>query len=434
MLSARPVEGAFRRLRWGADTILIVILLAVPWIRIDGQPLILLDIPGRKFHVFGLTIFPQELYFLWMIVAGLALALFFFTALGGRLWCGWACPQTVFSDVYALVARRLQGWSRSRPPGRVAPWRKVLTHACWVAISAFVGFHLVGYFRSPYEMLAALQSGELSGASMGFLAAATVLAYLDFGLLRQNFCKYLCPYARFQGVLFDRDTLVVAYDEGRGEPRGKKGRVDGDCIDCGLCQEVCPTEIDIREGLQLECIACTQCIDACDGVMEQIGRPKGLIAYRSLVGLEGGTIRWLRPRVLVYAGLLALVVASFGASLGARKPLGMEVERNRAMLYQRMADGRIGNAFTLHLQNRDREQRVFRLGIEPRESFELVTGLNPVLMPPTSNIEARVFVVARNGQDDGLGKIDVRFVVEEITHPDLKVERESRFVMPGGAR
>jgi cytochrome c oxidase accessory protein FixG len=429
------VEGAFRRLRWGADAVLIGILLAIPWIRLNGNPLILLDVPGRKFHVFGLTIFPQELYFLWFIVAGLALTLFFFTALGGRLWCGWACPQTVFTDVYALVARRIQRWTKSGPPRRVAPWRKVATHVAWLAISVFVGFHLVGYFRSPYEILSAFRAGEVEGASMGFLAAATVFAYADFGLLRQNFCKYLCPYARFQGVMFDPETLVVAYDPGRGEPRGKKGQAEGDCIDCNLCQEVCPTRIDIREGLQLECIACTQCIDACDEVMVQIGRPTGLIAYRSLVGLEGGKPRWVRPRVVVYAALLVLVTVGFATSLAMRKPLGMEVERNRAMLYQRMGDGRIGNAFTLHLQNRDGEQRVFRLSLEPREEFELVTGLNPVLIPATSALETRVFVVSRDSDADVAAQRNVRFVLEEIEHPDIKVERASPFLMPtGGAR
>ena len=430
MLSARPVRGRFRSLRWGADTILIVILLAIPWIHIGGSPLILLDVPARKFHVFGLTIFPQELYFLWLIVAAMAFALFFFTALAGRLWCGWACPQTVFTDLYAGVARRIQGWTRGGPPRRIAVWRKVATHVVWIALSGFVGFHLVAYFRSPYELLGALAKADLGGASMRFWLAGTALAYVDFALVRQVFCKYLCPYARFQSVLFDRETLLVAYDERRGEPRGKRGTVDGDCVDCGMCVEVCPTEIDIRHGLQLECIACTQCIDACNEVMARVGRAPDLISYRSLDGLEGGRgARAWRPRVLVYGAMLVVLAAVFTGAVAARKPMAMMVEHNRASLYQKTADGRIGNAFTLHLQNRARTDRVFRLQLEPESDYELVTGLNPLPIPAITTLEARVFVVARNGVQPSR---EVTFVLEEVENPDRRIERSSRFMLPGG--
>lgn len=410
---------------------LVAILLATPWIRIGGEPLVLLDIPHRKFHVFGLTIFPQELYFLWLIVVGLAFALFFFTALAGRLWCGWACPQTVLTDVFAMIARRIQGWTPGGgPPRRIATWRLVSTQLVWVVLALFIGFHLVGYFRSPYEMLGALRAGELSGASMGFWAAASTLTYLDIGLLRQTFCKFLCPYARFQGVLFDSDTLVVAYDSGRGEPRGKKGRVEGDCVNCGLCVDVCPTGIDIREGLQMECIACTQCIDACNGVMARVGREKDLIAYRSLRALEGrGPARVLRPRVVAYGVLLLAVSIAFGTALATRKPLEMLVERNRSALYQVMGDGRIGNAFTLHLENRDNTNRVFRLRVEPHDRYDLYSGLNPLLISAASTLESRVFVVAR----DGASNETLTFVLEELEHPDRRIERTSRFFMPAGS-
>ena len=272
MLAARGVRGRFRSLRYGADLVLLAILLGIPWIRLGGESLVLLDLPARKFHVFGLVIVPQELYFLWLLIAGLALALFFFTALAGRLWCGWACPQTVFTDLYAIVARWIQGWRGLRPPDHVAWWRRVLTHVFWLAASLVVGFHLVAYFVAPYELWARITGPGAAGTAGGFLVAATVLAYADFVIIKQTFCKTLCPYARFQSVLFDRDTLVIGYDQTRGEPRGKRGRAEGDCVDCGLCVRVCPTGIDIRDGLQLECITCTQCIDACNGVMAQLGR------------------------------------------------------------------------------------------------------------------------------------------------------------------
>jgi cytochrome c oxidase accessory protein FixG len=432
VLHARPVEGPFRRLRWGADAALIAVLLLVPWIRIGGEPLVLLDVPARKFHVFGLVIFPQELYFLWLLVASLALALFLFTALLGRLWCGWACPQTVFTDVFAALARRIEGWRGHRRPAHVAVWRRVATQACWLAISIAVAFHLVAYFRSPYALVAELSRGALPRMTFGFLAVVSLLAYLDFAIVRQTFCKYLCPYARFQGVLFDRDTLVVAYDAARGEPRGKPGTTRGDCVDCGLCVDVCPTSIDIRAGLQLECIACTQCIDACDGVMDRLARPRRLIGYRSLAGASAGrAARWLRPRVTVYALLLAGLAVAFVALLAARLPLDLQVAHASASLYASLPDGRISNAFTLHIENRDRMDRAFRVRLDDPERFELLAGMNPIPVPAISASETRVFVVARAGEAVAEDDDEVRFILEAVDDAGLRVERGVRFLSPG---
>jgi cytochrome c oxidase accessory protein FixG len=433
MFGARTVEGRFRRLRWTADAALVAVLFAIPWIRVGGEPLVLLDVPARRFHVLGLVIFPQELYFLWLIVAGLALALFFFTTLFGRVWCGWACPQTVFTDLFAAIARRIEGWRGPFRPAEVAAWRRLATHAVLLAASAVIGFHVVGYFRSPYELLPALADGRLSGASMGFLAATSLLAYADFVWVRQTFCRFLCPYARFQSVLFDRDTLVVGYDDGRGEPRGKRGHAAGDCVDCGLCVAVCPTGIDIRKGLQLECIACTQCIDACDGVMQQTGRPANLIGYRSLVSLTGErAVRILRPRVALYGCLLAAVAIAFVLLLGQRLPMDLQVAHNREALASRSADGRLGNAFTLRIENRDRAPRSFALTLaEP--GFELVAGVNPIAVAATSAVEARVFVLA--GADTLTGPDAPLTFVLERTSGGGRVVRAARFLTgaKGGA-
>lgn len=438
MLSARPVEGRFRRLRWAADGLLIAILLTVPWIRIGGEPLVWLDVPGRKFHVAGLVIFPQELYFLWLIVVGLALTLFFVTALLGRLWCGWACPQTVLTDVFAAVARRIQGWTRGAPPGPVAPWRKVVTHAVWIAFAAVLGFHLVAYFVPARVLLPLLVTGEASATVTGFVVVATTLAYLDLAFLRQTFCKYLCPYARFQGVLFDRDTLVVGYDRLRGEPRGKRHAhgepsTVGDCVDCGLCVAVCPTGIDIRNGLQLECVACTQCIDACDGVMARLGRARGLIDYRSLVGLERSRrMRIVRPRVVAYAALLAVVLVAFVAALARRQSFDLQVAHNDASLSMATADGRIGNAYTLHIQNRDRTEHRYHLTLDDPEGLELVAGMNPVTVPATSSLEARVFVLAGSARP-GAPASRIRFVLAQESDPARRVTRESTFLSGAAA-
>jgi len=429
MLNARPVAGRWRNLRSAANLALIAILFGIPWIRIGGEPLVLLDIPARKFHVFGLVIFPQELYFLWLILAVLALALFFFTALFGRVWCGWACPQTVFTDVFAGIARRIEGWRGSRPPRKIAVWRRVATHAVWIAASALIGFHLVGYFHSPYRSLAEWSHGEVSPVSLGFIAVVSALAYLDFVFVRQIFCKMLCPYARFQGVLFDSDTLVIGYDTRRGEPRGKRGTTSGSCVDCGLCVAVCPSEIDIREGMQLECIACTQCIDACNGVMAKLGRDPDLIGYRSLVSLEHDRpARILRPRVVVYAALLALTLLGFTLALEERVPMDMMVWRNRDSLYTTMPNGQLANSFIIHIENRDRAEHAFHLRVE-EPGFELVAGVNPIPLAPISSLETRVFVVTDNDAAT-LGARDIRFVLER--EDDARaVVRSSRFVSPG---
>jgi len=435
VISARAVTGPFRTLRWWADAILIGTLFAVPWIRIAGEPLILLDIPARKFFVFGLVIFPQELYFLWLILAAMALTLFFFTALLGRVWCGWACPQTVFTDAFAGVARWIQGWTGPRPPSRIPGWRRLLTHVVWAGLSLVIGFHLVGYFISPYELLPALVSGTASKVSLGFLCVFALLSYLDFVVVKQTFCKFLCPYARFQGVLFDSDTLVVGYDRSRGEPRGKKGTTEGDCVDCGLCVQVCPTEIDIRDGLQIDCITCTQCIDACNGVMARLQRPTNLIGYRSLVGLESTRkVRLVRPRVLVYGSLLAASLLGFVVALTARVPVDFTVAHNRDALYTTAADGRLGNSFTLHLENRSREQRSFQIRLaEGDVPFDLVAGINPVTVAATSEAHAMVFVMGPSGWSPPGGHWNLDFVIEPVDEPRSRIVRKTHFLAPGGS-
>lgn len=432
MLAARNVRGRFRSLRHGANAILVAILIGVPWIRIAGEPLVLLDLPARRFHVFGLVIVPQELYLLWLLIVGAALALFLFTALGGRVWCGWACPQTVFTDLYAISARWIQGWRGMVAPKHVAAWRKVATHALWLLVSAVVGFHLVAYFVTPGELLNRLAGNSSAGAARSFVVFASLVAYVDFVFVKQAFCTTLCPYARFQSVLFDRDTLVVGYDARRGEPRGKRGTTEGDCVDCGLCVQVCPTNIDIRDGLQLECITCTQCIDACNGVMERVGREANLIGYRSLSSLdEGRAARVLRPRVVVYGALLAAFVASFVVVLAQRNPMDLMVTHNREALFGRAADGRYGNAFTLRVENRDRSEHLYRLRLQDDgAAFTLVAGQNPIPVGPSAAVEARVFVMAPDEWVPGNSRTPFRFVLERADGEARDLIRETHFLTP----
>lgn len=299
------------------------------------------------------------------------------------------------------------------------------------SLSSFVGFHLAAYFRSPYEMLGGLSHGEYFPTAAAFIGFFTLLTYLDFVFVRQTFCKYICPYARFQGVLFDPDTLVIGYDTRRGEPRGKKGAAAGDCVDCGLCVAVCPSEIDIRNGLQYECIACTQCIDACNGVMKQIGREPGLIDYASLKALEsGGATRLLRPRVVAYGVLLLAVAVTFVTLVERRLPMDLRIARNRTSLYTTVADGRVGNAFTLHIENRDRSDHQFQLALADSEQFELVAGLNPISVPAIGSAETRVFVLPRAGESPGTSEI--AFQLETVDGTLRPLVRHTRYLAPGG--
>jgi cytochrome c oxidase accessory protein FixG len=300
------------------------------------------------------------------------------------------------------------------------------------ALAVVIGFHLLAYFCSPRELAADLLDGSASRTQVGFLAFGATLAYVDFALVRQTFCKYLCPYARFQGVLFDSDTLVIGYDEARGEPRGKRGRATGDCVDCGLCVAVCPTQIDIRDGLQLECIACTQCIDACNGVMAKLDRAPELIGYRSLVSLESGKrARVLRPRVAIYAALLLAVGAAFATALARRMPFELTVAHNPSSLYETLADGRTGNAYTLHIENRGRARQAFRLALDAPTGFELLGGGGLVEIDASSSRELRVFVAA---PASGAHAQPIAFSLEDSARPGERLRRTAMFVFrPGGA-
>ena len=430
MRNARPVQGRYRDLRSAANAALIAILFAIPWIRVAGEPLLLFDIPARKFHVFGLVIFPQELIYLWALIAIVAVALFFFTAILGRVWCGWACPQTVFTDVFAGFERRIEGWKGNSRPRRVAAWRISAKHAVWVILSFLVAFHAVGYFVSPYAWISRIEAGTL-GAGTGFLLVLTAITWADFVYVRQAFCRYICPYARFQGVLFDRDTLVIGYDTDRGEPRGKRGSTTGDCVDCGLCVQVCPASIDIREGLQLDCIACTQCIDACDGVMSRLGRERGLIDYRALASLEEKRpARLVRPRTVVYGTLLAASLALFVGLVGARVPVGFEVFHNRDALTTVLPDGRIGNSFEVRLENRGGLPRRYALRlVSAPGGFELLGETASIDLAPEQSLRTTVFVVAPRGEVNADGS-DLEFAIEPLDGAHAAVTRAARFLAP----
>ncbi|HEX5663201.1 MAG TPA: 4Fe-4S dicluster domain-containing protein [Xanthomonadaceae bacterium] len=422
----RDVHGRFDRLRMAAVIWLLGMFYAFPWLRWDGRQAVLFDLPARKFHVFGLTFWPQDfpLLALLLIIAGVSL--FFFTALAGRLWCGYACPQTVWTETFLWMERWTEGDRNARMKLDAAPWsarkllRKAAKHSLWAVFALWTGFTFVGFFTPITELGARLVPFAGSGPAWSGWETFWVLFYAfatwgNAGFLREQVCKYMCPYARFQSAMFDRNTLLIAYDPMRGEPRGPRrrglgdvlqrgrGLLDkitaydyvfrasrhpsaadarahakgtitfdrteaeplpaftseqlGDCIDCTICVQVCPVGIDIRNGLQYECIACGACVDACDEVMDKMGFARGLVRYTTQNALDGEPTRVLRPRVFIYGLLLLALLGAFAWGVGTRTPLIAEVLRDRNALYRETAGG-IENSYTLKLVNKtERAQR-----------------------------------------------------------------------------
>jgi len=380
----REIGGRFQRLRIASVFWLLGMFYAFPWISIGGQQIVLFDLPARRFHIFGLTFWPQDFYLLTMLLVIAALTLFFFTALAGRLWCGYACPQTVWTEVFLWVEQRIEGNRNARMKLDKGPWnrekilRKSAKQLVWIGFALWTGFTFVGFFTPIRELAGEVATWTLGGWESFWIVFYGFATYGNAGFLREQVCKYMCPYARFQSAMFDKDTLVISYDVARGEPRGHRKRTAnpgapaqnlmatvaaaaapavrtdglGDCIDCLACVQVCPTGIDIRDGLQIECIACAACIDACDAVMDKMQYPRGLIRYTTEHGLSGKPQRIVRPRTLIYAAILASFIAAFFWAVSARVPVLVEVLHDRNTLFRTLAQGDIENSYSVKLVNK----------------------------------------------------------------------------------
>ena len=373
----REISGRFNRLRRLAVLALLGLFYLVPWLRWDGRQAVLFDLPARKFWIFGLVLWPQDFIFLTWILVLLGLSLFFVTALAGRLWCGFACPQTVWTEVFVWIERLVEGDRTRRIKLDRAPWsaaklgRKVAKHALWSLFALWTGLSFVGFFVPIADLTHQLATLALGGWALFWTLFYGAATYVNAGYMREQVCKYMCPYARFQSAMFDRDTLIITYDGRRGEPRGPRARgADyrakglGDCVACKMCVQVCPTGIDIREGLQYECIACAACIDACDSVMDRVNYPRGLIRYTTQNTLEGRAARVVRPRTLVYGALLGIIFAAGLAGLLARKTVVLDVIRDRNALYRETAAGDIENVYNLKILNKEQRAHRFRLAVE----------------------------------------------------------------------
>jgi cytochrome c oxidase accessory protein FixG len=413
------VSGRFARARIAAFVALIGLWIALPWIKIGGAPAVFLDVEARKFFLFGMTFNAQDSWLLFFLLSGAGFGLVYVTALAGRAWCGWACPQTVFLEgVYRRIERLVEGPREKhlrRDAGPITAERaarKVVKHALFVVASLGVAHIVLAYFVSLPRAFAMVHGSPAAHPeAFAWVLAVTALFYGNFAWFREQFCVVMCPYGRLQSVLLDDDSLVVGYDVKRGEPRGKKGKTEGDCVDCNRCVVVCPTAIDIRDGLQLDCLACTACIDACDDVMDKLGRPRGLIRYDSPNGLAGRPRRIVRPRVALYT--VMLVVGGAVAFFATRTRTDFEVLASRLPGAPYTVDaGTLRNAFDLHVVNKRGERAAFDVTVVAPDGVAAVVPIARVEIDGLAATHVPLFLTMPQAQFHGDAPVQVRVVRE----------------------
>ena len=438
----REAQGRYATLRWACVWITQIVFYGLPWLTWNDRQAVLFDLAARKFYIFGLVLWPQDFIYLAALLIICAWLLFLVTAVAGRVWCGFACPQTVYTEIFMWIERRIEGARSARIRLDRQPWtfdklwRKSAKHSAWAVVALWTGISFVGYFSPVRSMLAAIAQlglGPWEWFWIGFYAFAT---YGNAGWMREQVCKYMCPYARFQSAMFDKDTLIVTYDSERGEPRGKQttDKSTGDCIDCSLCVQVCPTGIDIRKGLQYECIGCAACVDACNVVMDKIDLPRGLIRYSTDHAMDKQwtsrqiDARIMRPRVLIYSALLLLVVASVGTALALRTPLKLDVIRDRGSMGREVGDGVIENVYRLQVMNTGETAHRFRIVVSGVASIRLAAP-EDVVLDGASTRAVPVRVQAEKGELAS-GSHPIVFELTAIDAPELKVLEKAVFIVP----
>ncbi|HSV51961.1 MAG TPA: cytochrome c oxidase accessory protein CcoG [Burkholderiaceae bacterium] len=376
----RSVSGLLSRWRWGMVLLTQLVFYGLPWLEWGQRQAVLFDLGARRFYIFGLVLYPQDFIYLTGLLVVSALSLFLFTAVAGRLWCGFACPQTVYTEIFLWIERQVEGERGARmrldanPMSMEKLVKKWFKHLLWIGLGVWTGFTFVGYFSPIRELGLAFLQTQMGSWEVFWVFFYGFATYGNAGFLREQVCKYMCPYARFQSAMFDKDTLIVTYDQARGEPRGARARKDdaaalglGACVDCTLCVQVCPTGIDIRKGLQYECIGCGVCVDACDTMMDKMAYPRGLIRFSTQNGIARGWARRqllrriLRPRVLVYGAILLGLCIALLTSLVVRTPLKVDVVRDRTALSRIVAGGQLENVYRLQLMNATEMPQSYRI-------------------------------------------------------------------------
>jgi len=438
----RAVSGIFATWRVIGVLVLLGGYYFVPWFNWDGHQAVLFDLPARKFYIFGLTFWPQDFFYLAILLILAALSLFFFTALAGRLWCGYACPQTVWTEAFLWIERKIEGDRNKQMKLAKAPWSarklriKGTKQFIWVAFSLWTGFTFVGYFTPITELWQSTIDITLGPWETFWVFFYGFATYGNAGWMREQVCIYMCPYARFQSAMFDKNTLVISYDQDRGEPRGSRKKTDdyqdkglGECIDCTLCVQVCPTGIDIRQGLQYECIGCAACIDVCNQVMEKMHYPKNLICYTTENAIEGNPTKIIRPRIVVYAILLAAITSALIYAMLIRMPLELDIIRDRNALYRETHEGLIENIYNLKVVNMDTQPHRYSLKITGIDQLKLIQRQKDIHVPAGQVINLPIRVQVDPINLDKAGS-DLQFTLQAIDKPELTVIETGRFIGP----
>ncbi len=443
----RSVKGFFATWRWVFFWAIQSVFYGLCWIPWNGRQAVLFDLTERKFYIFNLVFWPQDVIYLALLLIVSAYALFLFTAMGGRLFCGYACPQTIFTEWFLWIEEKIEGpWNvrqkLDRQPMDARKFRlKATKHAVFLLISIWTGITFVGYFTPIRTLMTEMVTFTLGPWEIFWMLFYALATYGNAGFMREQMCLLMCPYARFQSVMFDPDTLVVTYDKSRGESRGPRKKTEdykaagkGDCVDCGICVQVCPTGIDIRDGLQYECIGCSACIDACDQVMDKVGYPRGLIRYSTENALVRGwgkkeIIRHLiRPRTLIYGLILAVIVGVTVWGIATRVPLRVDVIRDRGVMSRELDDGRIENLYRLQIMNISEAAHRYTISVSGLEGADF-DGEHIVEIPAsgTVTVPVSVHVPAASVQS---GKNLVWFDVARINESSIAVHEKATFLKP----
>ena len=445
----REAKGRYATWRWVCVWLTQLAFYGLPWLNWNGRQALLFDLTRRMFYIFGVVLWPQDFIYLEALLIIAAYLLFLVTAIAGRVWCGFSCPQTVYTEIFLWVERKIEGTRSARMaldrqgPSVRKTGKKVAKHLAWGAIALWTGFTFVGYFTPIQDLVQEVRTFNFGPWEWFWILFYSLATYGNAGWLREQVCKYMCPYARFQSAMFDQDTLIITYDDKRGEPRGalnkkaaKEGteKALGDCIDCTLCVQVCPTGIDIRNGLQYECIGCAACVDACNSVMDKVERPRGLIRYSTDHAMENNFSskqirrRAMRPRVLIYTSILGLIIIAVCTSLFLRTPLKMDVIRDRGSMGREVEDGMIENVYRLQIMNTSEEQQHFRIGVSGLPGLSLVTR-EEVTLQPTETLGWPVRLRVPHGVGEkGSNKIHIE--LQSLDDPSLHVRESAVFIVP----
>ena len=446
-IQAKSVRGLFDNWRIALVLFTQVLFYGGLWLEWNGRQAILLHMVERKFYIFGLVFWPQDVIYLSALLIVSAYALFLVTAIAGRLFCGYACPQTVYTQIFMWIENWVEGDRNARLKLDKAPMDarklrlRITKHGLWLLFSLITGFTLVGYFTPVKELTESFITWNLGPWETFWIFFYGGFTYLMAGFMREQVCKHMCPYARFQSVMFDSDTLIITYDPERGETRGarKKG-VDakaaglGDCVDCGQCVVVCPTGIDIRNGLQYECIGCAACIDVCDQVMDKVGLPRGLIRYSTENAMAKHMTRKdilnhiIRPRILLYTAILVLITGLSAWFLAHRVPLKVDIIRDRSTLAREADDGRIENVFTLQIMNTEERPHRYKVTVDGLPDIE-IDGTDSVEVP-AATLQS-VMAVVRTQPDAGKkGANQIHFEIVAEENADIRVREKASFMLP----